>query len=156
MHELGGMAQRAAITLPIPEQWYGRPLGTVEMLFEEWLKTEDARKDMPGALPFTKMVAEELTWLKGQPHVTAAAGYRLANGDMAIPFYVQPFPSYDAMQDAKDAIDKAAKAWYPKNSTHVALWMEGDFGYVIVTSSQKHRSWLDLFLNNARWGSGPD
>jgi hypothetical protein len=156
MHELGGMAQRAAITLPIPEQWYGRPLATVEMLFEEWLQTRDARKDIPDALPFTKMVAEDLTWLTERACVTAAAGYRLANGDMAIPFYVRPFPSYDAMQDAKDAIDKAAKAEYPKDSTRVAVWIEGDYGYLIVTASQKHRSWLNGFLGNARWGNGPD
>ena len=50
---LGGMAQRAVVTLAIREQWHGGPLGAVEVLF-------------------TKMAAKDLKWLTGQPCVTTA------------------------------------------------------------------------------------
>jgi hypothetical protein len=156
MRELGMLAQRAVITLPIPEPWYGRALATVATNFEAWLQSKQGRKVIPGALPSTKLAAEDLAWLTEQPCVTAATGYRLANGDVAIPFYVRPFSSYGAQQSAQNAIEKAAKAWYRKSSTRVAVWMEGDYGYVVAAASRQERAELRGFLDNARWGNGPD
>ena len=94
-----------------------------------------SREDLPGTLPYSPMATEELAWLSdaAQPFVvTGARGYRLANGDLVMLFFVDPRP-WRATDEASRNLVAAAGNRYPRGNEAVWAHLDGDFGFVVVS-----------------------
>jgi hypothetical protein len=153
--KLGTLAQMAAVGIPVEHylEQLERPFDAVTERFEAWVTHED----LPGSLPFVVMPAEETAWIsQAAPEAMQAAGYKFANGDLALLFGLAPFPSYEAFQAAQEAIEAAARTRYAGQDEVVWVRCDEDFGYVIVTSSDDYRQTLMLAADWARWSGPPD
>jgi hypothetical protein len=129
--------------------------GTVNGMFEillEW-------KDLPGALPYRAMSADELAWLaEAAPEVTVreAKGYELANGDTAILFFYEPSLRTDEdVQAGEERLTGLAKRQYPDSSdiTRASIPYVDNYGYVLVSEDPEGE--LNSLLRRARTGPLP-
>ncbi|MBN1321473.1 MAG: hypothetical protein JXA87_11625 [Thermoleophilia bacterium] len=106
------------------------------------------RENLPGALPYSVMAAEELAWLVDfapQVTITQAQGYRFANGDVVLLFFCD-LPVENPSPAPQQALSAAAKSRYAANDQDIWAFIADKFGYVIV--SGEYRSQLGTF---AQW-----
>jgi hypothetical protein len=129
--------------------------GGVNAMFEILLE----RKDLPGTLPYRALGADELAWLaEAEPEITVreAKGYELANGDIAILFYYEPYLRTDEeVQAAEDRLTALLKRQYPDSSdiAHATLPYIDDYGYVLISEDPGYE--LNSLLKRARTGPVP-
>jgi hypothetical protein len=111
---------------------------TLTMRFETLVE----REDLIGTLPYSEMAADELAWLSdevAQIAITDARGYRFANGDLVVLFFVEPVMGAD--QDAAwHGLDAVAQERYAEGDRRVWTMADGDFGFVVVSRDY----WSDL------------
>jgi hypothetical protein len=109
-------------------------------------------REMPDLLPYSVMPAAEVAWLFDEAlpfDATDVKGYRFENGDMTVLFFLEPLQGPDADEEAAfQAADTRARAEYPAEEGDVWVYLDGDFGYVVV--STEYRQDLGRYAQWAR------
>jgi hypothetical protein len=98
------------------------------------------REKLEGTLPYESMPSDDVAWLLDSSSpvgATETQGYRLANGDLVILFFVEP--ATDQVASAS-ALDRAAQQRYSQEGRTVNTSVDGDFGFIVVSGSQ----WREL------------
>ena len=120
------------------------------------------QKDLPGTLPYSVLPAGELTWLyQNALPITIRSnqvkGYRFANGDVAILFFIDPAGGkHGDYRAAERALAAIARNTYRKDDGTVAACIpfDNDFAYLVV--SKDYASQLGRLAEMARTGEGAE
>jgi hypothetical protein len=122
-------ASATSTTLPPGVLTFDALAGRFEQLVE--------KEDIAGTLPYSVLPLAEVAWIVDAApplSVTDVTGYRLANGDVVLLFFVEPqFGGSGVYEEATKALTVAAETRFGAGDDGLRAFVDGDFGYVVVS-----------------------
>jgi hypothetical protein len=91
------------------------------------------RERLEGTLPYESVSPGDVAWLLESDSPVCpieVQGYRLANGDLVVLFFVDPAPDQEA---SAAALQEAARQRYSQQGVTVTTVVDGDFGFVVAS-----------------------